>query len=78
MPDVEVKGESAVYFLLVQGSDDAGSGVCRVRIMHSYCQLNGAAAIATISGLLREKNLSSGILCDLGFLCILLYLLLLL
>ncbi|XP_037532998.1 mdm2-binding protein [Nematolebias whitei] len=59
VPDVEVKGESAVYFLLVQGSDDAGSGVCRVRIMHSYCHLNGAAAIATISGLLREKNLSS-------------------
>lgn len=70
VPDVEVKGERDVYFLLVQGSDDVGSGACRVRLMHSYCQLNGAAAMATIFGLLREKPLSSGILCDLGFVCI--------
>uniref|UniRef100_A0A1A8N936 Mdm2, transformed 3T3 cell double minute 2, p53 binding proteinbinding protein, 104kDa n=2 Tax=Nothobranchius rachovii TaxID=451742 RepID=A0A1A8N936_9TELE len=60
VPDVDVKGESAVYFLLVQGSDDAGSEACRVRMMHSYGQLNGAAAMATVSGLLSEKPLSSG------------------
>ncbi|XP_047217330.1 mdm2-binding protein [Girardinichthys multiradiatus] len=60
VPDVEVKGESAVYFLLVQGTDDVGSRTCRVRMMHSYSQLNGAAAMATISSLLREKPLSSG------------------
>ncbi|XP_045901826.1 mdm2-binding protein isoform X2 [Micropterus dolomieu] len=59
MPDVEVKGESAHYFLLVQGSDDVGCGTCRVRMLHSDSQINGAAAMATISGLLREKSLSS-------------------
>ncbi|XP_008295644.1 mdm2-binding protein [Stegastes partitus] len=57
-PDVEVKGESSVYFLLVQGSDDVGSGACRVRMLHSDTQINGAAAMATVSGLLREKPLS--------------------
>uniref|UniRef100_A0A8C6L4U7 MDM2 binding protein n=1 Tax=Nothobranchius furzeri TaxID=105023 RepID=A0A8C6L4U7_NOTFU len=61
VPDVDVKGESAVYFLLVQGSDDAGSEACRVRMMHSYGQLNGAAAMATVSDLLSKKPLSSGI-----------------
>ncbi|KAM4735317.1 mdm2-binding protein isoform 2-T2 [Anableps anableps] len=60
VPDVEVKGECAVYFLLVQGTDDVGCGICRVRMMHSHSQLNGAAAMATISSLLREKPLSSG------------------
>ncbi|XP_042346200.1 mdm2-binding protein [Plectropomus leopardus] len=59
VPDVEVKGESAHYLLLVQGSDDVGCGVCRVRMLHSDTQINGAAAMATISGLLREKPLSS-------------------
>ncbi|XP_054898019.1 mdm2-binding protein [Poeciliopsis prolifica] len=60
VPDVEVKGESAVYFLLVQGADDVGSGTCTVRLMHSHNQLNGAAAMATLSSLLREKPFSSG------------------
>ncbi|XP_014909041.1 mdm2-binding protein isoform X1 [Poecilia latipinna] len=60
VPDVEVKGESAVYFLLVQGADDVGSGTCRVRLIHSHSQLNGAAAMATLSSLLREKPISSG------------------
>ncbi|XP_074510299.1 mdm2-binding protein [Sebastes fasciatus] len=59
MSDVEVKGESAHYLLLVQGSDDAGFGGCRVRMLHSDSQINGAAAMATVSGLLREKSLSS-------------------
>uniref|UniRef100_A0A3P8T5F0 MDM2 binding protein n=1 Tax=Amphiprion percula TaxID=161767 RepID=A0A3P8T5F0_AMPPE len=58
-PDVEVKGESCVYFLLVQGSDGVGSGACWVRMLHSDSQINGAAAMATVSGLLREKSLSS-------------------
>lgn len=63
MPDVEVKGESAHYFLLVQGSEDVGYGACRVRMLHSDNQINGAAAMATVSGLLREKSpSSSGIL----------------
>ncbi|XP_037640630.1 mdm2-binding protein [Sebastes umbrosus] len=59
MSDVEVKGESAHYLLLVQGSDDTGFGGCRVRMLHSDSQINGAAAMATVSGLLREKSLSS-------------------
>lgn len=67
VPDVEMKGESVVYFLLVQGSDDDQSGACRVRMMHSMSQINGAAAMATISSLLREKPLSTGILCINGF-----------
>ncbi|KAM4633825.1 mdm2-binding protein [Polymixia lowei] len=59
VPEVEVKGESAHYFLLVQGSEDSGAGACRVRMLHSANQINGAAAMATITGLLREKSLSS-------------------
>ncbi|KAM6909781.1 mdm2-binding protein [Xenentodon cancila] len=59
VPDVEVKGESAVYLLLVQGSDDDESGACRVQMMHSTSQINGAAAMATISSLLRAKPLPS-------------------
>ncbi|XP_027141801.1 mdm2-binding protein isoform X4 [Larimichthys crocea] len=59
VPDVEVKGESAHYFLLVQGSEDVGYGACRVRMLHSDNQINGAAAMATVSGLLREKSPSS-------------------
>ncbi|XP_023265041.1 mdm2-binding protein isoform X3 [Seriola lalandi dorsalis] len=58
-PDVEVKGESAHYFLLVQGSDDVGCGACRVRMLHSDSQINGAAAMATVTRLLKEKSLSS-------------------
>lgn len=59
VPDVEVKGESAAYFLLVQGSDNAEREACRVRMLHSDSQINGAAAMATVSALLREKPLSS-------------------
>uniref|UniRef100_A0A3P9JVC4 MDM2 binding protein n=1 Tax=Oryzias latipes TaxID=8090 RepID=A0A3P9JVC4_ORYLA len=55
VPDTETKGESAAYFLLVQGPDDDESGVCRVRMMHSTSQINGAAVMTTISSLLREK-----------------------
>ncbi|CAB1456555.1 unnamed protein product [Pleuronectes platessa] len=58
VPDVEVKGESAHYLLLVQGSDDAGCATCRVRMLHSDSQINGAAAMATVAGLLGEKSLS--------------------
>uniref|UniRef100_UPI003AAFB71C mdm2-binding protein n=1 Tax=Centroberyx gerrardi TaxID=166262 RepID=UPI003AAFB71C len=59
VPEVEVKGESAHFFLLVQGSEDTGRGACRVRMLHSANQINGAAAMATVTGLLREKSLSS-------------------
>ncbi|KAM7420437.1 hypothetical protein PAMA_014926 [Pampus argenteus] len=57
VPDVEVKGESVHYFLLIQGSDDVQA--CQVTMLHSDSQINGAAAMTTVSGLLREKSLSS-------------------
>lgn len=61
VPETEVKGESSHYFLLVQGSDD-NSGTCRVRILLSDSQLNGSAAMATVTELLRESSLpTSGI-----------------
>ncbi|XP_061631815.1 mdm2-binding protein isoform X3 [Phyllopteryx taeniolatus] len=56
LPDVEVKGESAHYFLLVQGSDKTENGVCTVRLLHSDSQINGVPAMATVSG---QKLLSS-------------------
>ncbi|KAM6968109.1 mdm2-binding protein [Aplochiton taeniatus] len=55
VPDVEVKGENGHYFLLVQGSE---GGVCCARMIHSASQINGAAAMATVTGILREKSLS--------------------
>ncbi|KAF3839989.1 hypothetical protein F7725_018706 [Dissostichus mawsoni] len=60
VPDVELRGESAHYLLLVQGSDNAGSGGCSARMVHSDGQINGAAAMATVSGFLREKSSSAG------------------
>ncbi|KAG7269228.1 hypothetical protein CRUP_009363 [Coryphaenoides rupestris] len=59
VPEVEIKGEGAHYFLLVQGSEAGGGGACRARMLHSANQINGAAAVATVDGLLREKSLAS-------------------
>ncbi|XP_057690574.1 mdm2-binding protein isoform X1 [Corythoichthys intestinalis] len=59
IPDIEVKGETANYYLLVQGSDSAEDGVCSVRLLHSDSQINGVPAMATVSGLLGQKLLSS-------------------
>ncbi|XP_034031115.1 mdm2-binding protein isoform X2 [Thalassophryne amazonica] len=58
VPVVEVKGESGHYLLLIQGSDDTGSDTCKVRLLHSATQINGAAAMATVSALLMGKSLS--------------------
>uniref|UniRef100_A0A8C7ZUE9 MDM2 binding protein n=1 Tax=Oryzias sinensis TaxID=183150 RepID=A0A8C7ZUE9_9TELE len=80
VPDTETKGESAAYFLLVQGPDDDESGVCRVRMMHSTSQINGAAVMTTISSLLREKPPSAGKSCSncrVGLFCVLFSLMLL-
>ncbi|XP_072317103.1 mdm2-binding protein isoform X2 [Eucyclogobius newberryi] len=55
-PETEVKGESAHYFLLLQGSDDP-SGGCKVRMLNADNQLNGSAAMATMTALLREPSL---------------------
>uniref|UniRef100_A0AAZ3S172 Mdm2-binding protein n=1 Tax=Oncorhynchus tshawytscha TaxID=74940 RepID=A0AAZ3S172_ONCTS len=56
VPYVEVKGESGHYFLLVQGSEGGG---CKARMIHSANQINGAAAMATVNGLLKENSVSS-------------------
>lgn len=53
---MEVKGESGHYFLLVQGSEGGG---CKARMIHSANQINGAAAMATVNGLLKENSVSS-------------------
>ncbi|XP_061076173.1 mdm2-binding protein isoform X2 [Conger conger] len=56
VPDTDVKGESGHYFLLVQRAETGG---CTARLIHSANQLNGAAALATVNGILREKTQSS-------------------
>lgn len=64
VPDVEVKGENAHYLLLVQGSDNTECGTCSVRMLYTYNQFNGAAAMATVSGLLSgNSSRSPGTLC---------------
>ncbi|XP_064194456.1 mdm2-binding protein isoform X1 [Anguilla rostrata] len=55
VPDVEVKGESGHYFLLVQGAETGG---CTAQMIHSANQVNGAAALATVNGIIREKTQS--------------------
>lgn len=62
VPDVEVKGENAHYFLLVQGSHKASSEACTARLVHADGQINGAATMATVSNLLRLKAPASGTL----------------
>lgn len=52
MPDVVVKGERGRYLFLVQGAE---SGGCTARMIHTANQINGAAALATLSALIREK-----------------------
>ncbi|KAL4616972.1 mdm2-binding protein-like [Arapaima gigas] len=56
VPEVDVKGESAQYLWLVQGND---SGSCTACMIHSASQINGAAAMATVNGLLKEKTFAS-------------------
>uniref|UniRef100_A0A8C9VZ74 MDM2 binding protein n=1 Tax=Scleropages formosus TaxID=113540 RepID=A0A8C9VZ74_SCLFO len=56
VPEADVKGETAQYLWLVQGND---SGSCTAWMIHSASQINGAAAMASINGLLKEKALAS-------------------
>lgn len=56
VPDVEVKGERGHYLFLVQGAE---SGGCTARMIHTANQINGAAALATLNALIREKVLPS-------------------
>ncbi|KAM8826207.1 mdm2-binding protein [Synchiropus picturatus] len=60
VPEVEVKGENLRYLLLVQGLDSVGDGeLCQARMLYSDSQVNGAAAMATVSGMLAEKTMSA-------------------
>ncbi|XP_056618377.1 mdm2-binding protein isoform X2 [Triplophysa dalaica] len=52
VPDVELKGERGRYLFLVQGAE---SGGCTARLIHTANQINGAAALATLIALIREK-----------------------
>jgi len=52
VPNVEVKGERGHYLFLVQGVE---SGGCTARMIHMANQINGAAALATLNALIREK-----------------------
>ncbi|MGH0141766.1 UNVERIFIED_CONTAM: hypothetical protein FKN15_074653 [Acipenser sinensis] len=53
-PDIAMKGENCNYFLLVQGKENGG---CKARLIHSATQINGAAALVTVNGLLNSKSL---------------------
>ncbi|XP_043833993.1 mdm2-binding protein isoform X2 [Dromiciops gliroides] len=52
VPDVEVKGESSSYYLLLQGSNN---GRCKVTLIYSASQINGSAALNLIHGNMKEK-----------------------
>ncbi|RXM35694.1 hypothetical protein EOD39_3950 [Acipenser ruthenus] len=53
-PDIAMKGENCNYFLLVQGKENGG---CKARLIRSATQINGAAALVTVNGLLNSKPL---------------------
>uniref|UniRef100_A0A8C2G6U8 MDM2 binding protein n=1 Tax=Cyprinus carpio TaxID=7962 RepID=A0A8C2G6U8_CYPCA len=55
VPDVEVKGERDQLFL-VQGAESAS---CTAQMIHTASQINGAAALAMLNALIREKVLPS-------------------
>ncbi|XP_052507679.1 mdm2-binding protein [Budorcas taxicolor] len=60
VPDVEVKGESSSYYLLLRGN---GNGKCKATLIHSADQINGSFALSLIHGKLKaateETRLSS-------------------
>lgn len=60
VPDVEVKGESSSYYLLLRGN---GNGKCKATLIHSANQINGLFALSLIHGKLKaateETRLSS-------------------
>ncbi|XP_069456869.1 mdm2-binding protein isoform X1 [Ovis canadensis] len=62
VPDVEVKGESSSYYLLLRGN---GNGKCKATLIHSANQINGLFALSLIHGKLKaateETRLSSAL-----------------
>ncbi|XP_072323015.1 mdm2-binding protein [Scyliorhinus torazame] len=52
VPEIEMKGEICSYYLLVQSNCRGG---CRGILIHSANQINGAAAVAIVNGMLEER-----------------------
>ncbi|XP_078253788.1 mdm2-binding protein isoform X2 [Rhinoraja longicauda] len=52
-PEIELKGEISGYYLLVQND---GQGGCKATLIHSASQINGAAAVAIVNGMLEKAE----------------------
>ncbi|XP_069777046.1 mdm2-binding protein isoform X2 [Narcine bancroftii] len=59
VPEIELKGEISGYYLLVQND---GQGGCKAILIHSASQINGAAAVAIVNGMLEKADNKEG--CD--------------
>ncbi|XP_051878959.1 mdm2-binding protein isoform X2 [Pristis pectinata] len=59
VPEIELKGETSGYYLLVQSD---GQGGCKASLIHSAGQINGAAAVAIVNGMLEKAEGKEG--CD--------------
>ncbi|XP_032466535.1 mdm2-binding protein isoform X3 [Phocoena sinus] len=53
VPDVEVKGESSSYYLLLQGN---GNRKCKATLIHSANQINGSFALSLIHGKMKART----------------------
>ncbi|XP_067837743.1 mdm2-binding protein [Heptranchias perlo] len=51
-PEIEMKGEIYSYYLLVQSNSRDG---CKGILIHSASQINGAAAVAIVNGMLEKR-----------------------
>uniref|UniRef100_UPI00398F607C mdm2-binding protein isoform X2 n=1 Tax=Pristiophorus japonicus TaxID=55135 RepID=UPI00398F607C len=52
VPEIEMKGEICSYYLLIQSNCRGG---CKAIVIHSANQINGAAAVAIVNGMLEER-----------------------
>ncbi|XP_048451477.1 mdm2-binding protein isoform X1 [Rhincodon typus] len=52
VPEIEMKGEICNYYLMIQGNCRGG---CKAILIHSANQINGAAAVAIVNGILEER-----------------------
>ncbi|XP_072906343.1 mdm2-binding protein isoform X1 [Hemitrygon akajei] len=57
VPEIELKGEISGYYLLVQND---GQGGCKASLIHSAGQINGAAAVAIVNGMLEKAEGKEG------------------
>ncbi|XP_044100963.1 mdm2-binding protein isoform X3 [Neovison vison] len=56
VPDVEVKGECASYYLLLQGNDNRK---CKATLIHSANQINGSFALSLIHGKMKARTVEA-------------------